>query len=412
MKRKTMNNNRNYFFRKYMYQQSSFKKLILLFLLLPAFYNGTNAQTDADTMNDDWKTRWGVRMEFEWNDNIYKLSESQQYRMNLNDPGDAVSGRFNDMASISDGIISIAPELEVRTKNGLFGRLLSLSGLIDYQHYISNTKKSHVNLALSIRQKISKKGRIILQADYIPSYFKKNYLLDATDSTGRVSSSERIYYEALYNEWEFLLSYKHLFNKWIMDIESELFVGYRNRNYNNQFPGRNQDAFGGGLAFELVPAKQWFVNLGYYFESVQSPITKEVMILDEPDYQIDFNNDRDFADNNRRTEQTVNRSNHSHTFELGLTFRPTKRIGLYAGIEFLFRNYISEEPIDPNFKDRNDTNTKFRLGFDYQISKKLFLMVEYKNVNQQTNRPEDPESVGEESDYKNNIVKAGIQWEF
>ncbi len=395
-----------------MYQHSSSKKLILLFLFLPAFFFGTNAQTNVDSMNDDWKTRWGVRMEFEWNDNVFKFSESQQNRMNLNDPGDTVSGRFNDMEKVSDGIISIAPELEVRTKNGLFGRSLSLSGIIDYQHYYRNTKKSHVNLALSIQQKTSKNGKIILQADYIPSYFMKNYLLDATDSTGHVSSSERIYYEALYNEMEFLLKYKHLFNKWIMDIESEVLVGYRARSYNSQFPGRNQDAFEGGLAFEVIPVKQWFINIGYYFESVQSPITREVMILDEPDYQIDFNNDRDFADNNIRTEQTLNRSNYSQTLELGLTFRPLKQLGVYAGFELLFRNYISQELINPSFKDRNDAKNTLRLGFDYQILKKLFLMVEYKNANQQTNRSADPESVGEETDYKNNILKAGIQWQF
>jgi hypothetical protein len=197
-----------------------------------------------------------------------------------------------------------------------------------------------------------------------------------------------------------------------MDVESEVFVGYRSRNYNSQFPGRNQDAFGGGLAFEILPAKRWFINLGYYFESVQSPITKEVMILDEPDYQIDFNNDRDFADNNRRTEQTVNRSNYSNTLDLGLTFRPLKRFGLHAGFEFLFRDYISQEPIDPNFKDRNDKRTKLRLGCDYQILKKLFFMVEYKKITQQTNRPEEIDYVGEETDYITNIVKAGIQWQF
>ena len=39
-------------------------------------------------------------------------------------------------------------------------------------------------------------------------------------------------------------------------------------------------------------------------------------------------------------------------------------------------------------------------------------MVEYKNINQQTDRPEDPESVGEETDYITNVVKAGVQWQF
>lgn len=394
-----------------MYMQIIYKKLIIRLLFLMAFFCSSSAQSNVDSVRDSWETRWGVLNIVDWNDNVYKLSSSQQIRMNLNNPGDEISGRYNDMERISDVIFSIAPEFEVRTKNGLFGRSFSLRGIIVYQQYLYNNKKSHFNFGLSIKQKVSKHGKIILRAIYIPSYFKKNYLLDATDSTGHVSTSERIYHESVYNELEFILSYHHKFLKWIVDVKSDLFVGYRNRNYNSQFPGRNQDVFGGGLAFEVLPTKWWSIYLGYMIESRLSPITPEVMILDEPDYQIDFNNDRDFADNNRRTVQTVNRSYYSQALEFGLSLRPFKRINIYVGFKFVFRDYLSQEPLDPSYKDRNDKKTKLNLGCAYTLFKDLFLMFEYKNITQQTNRPSKPESVGEVTDYDMHRIKAGIQWQ-
>jgi hypothetical protein len=407
-----MSNNKNDAKGKSTYLQTNFKKLIFPLFFLMAFFCYTRAQVNMDSVKDNWETRLGVLMVVDWNDNVYKLSSSQQTRMNLDDPGDITSGRYNNMESISDVILSIAPEFEVRTKNGLFRRSFSLAGIIDYQQYINNPEKSHFNLVISVKQKVSKHGKFIFRALYIPSYFKKNYLLDATDSTGHVSSSERIYYEGVYNELEFILSYHHKFLKWIVDVKSDLFFGYRNRNYNSQFPGRNQDVFAGGLAFEILPAKWWSVYLGYMIESGMSPITPEVMILDEPDYQIDFNNDRDFADNNRRTVQTVNRSDYAQSLEFGLKVRPLKQIKIYAGYGFVFTDYLSQEPIDPNYKNRNDTKTTLQLGVDYKIFKGFSIIAVYKNITQLTNRPEDPGHVGEETDYNNNIIKAGIQWRF
>lgn len=385
---------------------------IVTLILLMGFLFSTRAQEATESLKGDWKSYWKVRTEVEWDDNIYKFSSSQISRKDLNIPGDAVSGRFKDMNSISDVILSVKPKFKVKTKSGLFNRSLSISGIIDYQYYLNNPKRSNIKLGLFMNQVVSAGGTILLQAGYLPSYFIRNYLLDATDSTGRVSSSERIYHEAVYNELEFILSYRHRFVKWIVDIETDFFVRYRKRNYNKEFPGRDKDGLTGGLGLGIAPANWWFIYFGYYFESVQSPVASEILLLDEPVYQIDFNNDRDFADNNIRTETTVDRSHNSQNLEIGLTLRPHQKVRVYAGIELRYKNYTSQEPLDPNYKDRKDRRTKLRIGCDYTLFKDLFLMVEYKNITQQTNRPTDPESVGEITDYEINILRGGIQWKF
>jgi hypothetical protein len=387
-------------------------KLSLCFALILGFVFNLHGQTEIKTNKKNINTAWSLKLNTVWSDNVFKLSEKQMDRFNLNNPGDEISGRYNDMESINDLIFSIEPKFKMETKNGLFNRMFSLTGKLNYQHYSRNTKKSFFKLSLSGQQKVSKNGTIIIEAKYIPSRFNKNYLLDATDSTGSVSSSERIYHEAVYGKIDLSGAYRHRFYVGSLKINSDFFMGYGNKSYNDEFPGRNQDAFYTGLALTLKPGKSWDLYLEYTYESVKSPITKEVMILDEPDYQIDFNNDGDFADNNRRTGQTVNRSHSANNLEFVFSVMPVKRFAVYAGAELTFKDYLSSEPIDPNYKDRNDRRTEFMLGFEYQILKKLFLMVEYKNINQQTDRPEDPGSVGEETDYITNIVKAGIQWRF
>jgi len=387
-------------------------KLSFWFALSLGFFFNLPGQTETKSDKKNLSTAWSLKLNTEWSDNVFKLSEKQMDRFNLNNPGDEISGRYNDMESINDLIFSIEPKFKMETKNGLFKRMFSLTGKLNYQFYSRNTKKSFFKLSLSAKQKVSKNGTIIIKAKYIPSSFKKNYLLDATDTTGSVSSSERIYHEAVYSKTDLSGAYRHRFNMGSLKINSDFFMGYGNKSYNDEFPGRNQDAFYAGVALKLKPSKLWDLYLEYTYESVKSPITKEVMILDEPDYQIDFNNDGDFADNNRRTEQTVNRSHYSNNLEFVFSVMPVKRLAIYAGAELTFKDYLSSEPIDPNYKDRNDSRTEFMLGFEYQILKKLSLMVEYKNINLQTDRPEDPGSVGEETDYITNIVKAGIQWKF
>ena len=388
------------------------KEIIYLLIILGSIPCFTYAQNNSDSLKNDWGINWEIGADAEWNDNVFKLSTSQMDRMNLNDSGDVVSGRFNDMESINDIILSIVPQIEIKTKKGLFDRSLSFSGKIGYQHFIHNNKRSNVKLGLSVQQKISKSGKIELLGEYAPSIFLKNYLAEATDTTGGVSPAERIYLEGVYNELELLLSYHHRFRKWIMDAKGNLFLGYRTRNYDDWFTGRNQDAIKAGLSGEIEPAKWMIFKLGYYIESVNSPITPEVMILDEPDYQIDFNNDRDFADNNRRTIQTVNRSRTSQNIEIGLNVIPVKHLVIIGELKFRFKDYESQEPIDPNYKDRKDTKTKYAFGIEYRIVKGLFLMFKFESTTQQTNRVGDPESDGEITDYKTQITKAGIKWLF
>ncbi len=374
------------------------------------FLISTHAVSNVDSVKDGWETRWQTRAEIERNDNVFKLSAPQKSRMVRNDSADVVSGRFRDMESVSDVTFSSALEVEASTKAGLFQRSLSLAGRIDFNHYFNNSKKDHVDLELSISQKISKRGKITLRWNYVPSYFVKNFLADVTDLTGNVSRSERVYKDGVFSEWDIAVAYRHQFPKWIVDITGDILVGYRGKSYQDPFTGRNEKTFTGGLAFELDLTRWWSVDLSYLFEPVKSPVTPEVLILSEFDYRIDFNNDRDFADN--RAVLPVDRSHQTQLLKVASAFKPIKNIMLYTRIEVVLKDYTSLQLIDPTHKDRNDTRTTIEFGFDYRIFSGFHLKAEYKHMTQKTNRREDPDYIGEITDYDINIVRGGIFWWF
>lgn len=388
-----------------------FRKLsILSSSLFIFFFSGTRSVSNVDSVKDGWETRWQTRAEIERNDNVFRLSAAQESRMVRNDSGDVVSGRFRDMESVSDVTFSSALEVEASTKTGLFQRSLSLAGRIDFNHYFNNSKRDHVDLELSISQKISKRGKIKLHWNYVPSYFVKNFLADVTDSTGNVSRSERVYKDGVFSEWDIDVVYRHQFSKWIVDITGDLLVGYRRKSYQDPFTGRNEKTFRGGLAFELDLTPWWSVDLSYLFEPVKSPVTSEVLILSEFDYRIDFNNDRDFADN--RAVLPVDRSHQAQLLEVASAFKLIKNITLHTGLGVVLKDYTSRQLIDPTHKDRNDTRTTIEFGFDYRIFSGFHLKGEYKRMTQKTNRREDSDYLGEITDYEMNIVRGGILMRF
>lgn len=362
-------------------------KLSLCFALILGIFFNLPGQTEIESNKKNLKTQWSLKLDTEWSDNVFKMSEKQMDKFN-EDKGDDTIGKYNDMESISDLIFSIEPKFKMEAKNGLFSRKSSLTGKLKYQYYSKNTKKSFFKLSLSGKQKVSKKGTIIIKAKYIPSSFKKNYQL--VDPTAPDSLR---YNESVYSKIDLSGAYRHRFNVGSLKINSDFFMGYGNKSYNEEFPGRNQDAFYTGVALKLKPSKLWDLYLEYTYESVKSPIEEE------PVKSID-------------QVTTVNRSHNSNNLEFVFSVMPLKRLEIYAGAELTFKDYLSSEPIDPNKKNRDDSRTEFMLGFEYKILKQLFLMVEYKNTNQQTNRPEDPDYVGEKTDYITKIVKAGIQWRF
>ncbi len=380
------------------------------FALLP-FATVTAQQTDQPEASE-WNIRWQAKTEVERDDNVFHLSPDQMLKMESVDSMENLSERYKNMRSIEDVIIPVALEFGASKENGMFNLPLSIQVGIEYQSYTKNPKRSHVILDLVFQQKVSSEGRVRFQSQYVPTLFWKNYLADARDSTGRVSAGERVYKPGTYREWDVSLDYKHHFHGLLRWVDGSFLIGYRSRTYDDPFPGRNQSAMRLGPSLEFDFAKWWTAEVGFVYEYGRSPITAEVMILDEPDYLLDFNHDLDVADLNRRTVQNVDRSRDAGLINAATTFKPIKGLSISAKYEHLRRQYLSQEQIDPGNRDRVDKRDGVKITIDYNVVLGLYLRVGYRYEKQMTETPADPEVLGETADYLVRGFVIGAKWRF
>ncbi len=367
---------------------------------------------EAQTKQVEWEVQWKAKVDVEREDNIFHLSTNKILKLERSDSMVQLSGRYDNMNSVDDFILPVSLEFNSSRDEGLFGLPFSMQAGIEYQGYVKNPKRSHFVFDVAFLQDVSKKGRIRIRSEYIPSYFWKNYLADATDLTGNVNSAERVYKPGVYSEWGISVDYRHHFGGWLHSLDGGLLLQYSTRSYDDPFPGRNRDVLLAGIGFDYDLAKWWNIEVGFEYESTKSPVTPEVMILDEPAFRMDFNHDLDIVDNNRRTIQNVDRSRSDQNIQIGTIFKPTKKILISVGFEHLYRNYASQEPLDPGHRDRSDNRNTWKLGFDYTVYLGLQLRAKYQQAKQTTTAPLDPGFVGEETAYENQIFGIGLKWSF
>ena len=163
---------------------------------------------DGGGKNGKWKTRWELAGDLGYNGNVFKLSPSSKKKLELVSPAYQASGRFKDMESVDDMIIS--PSFGVKTGDS---KDLLLGLKADYNKYLRNPELGYLRLDFSAGKKFSKRSSVVLRSKLLPDRFQRNYLADATDLTGHVSPSERIYKAASYTQWLNSLEYKYRFIK-------------------------------------------------------------------------------------------------------------------------------------------------------------------------------------------------------
>ena len=66
------------------------------------------------------QTRFQIRAEtgFEYNDNVFRLDDSQKSKMSENDSSDTAGGRFNNMESKWDFIVAPEARINIKTRKG------------------------------------------------------------------------------------------------------------------------------------------------------------------------------------------------------------------------------------------------------------------------------------------------------
>jgi hypothetical protein len=357
-------------------------RILLLLSLLIGFTIQAHAQTVAPEVNadkdnakksDQNKYKLYIEAGVETSDNVFRLTDSQKTKMETNDRGDIISGRFKDMESLSDIIIEPTIGLKLNSKS-LFDGRLRLTSSVTYNYYTKNDKCSFPEGRLKLSNSIGKDGNLILEGKYLSGFFKRNYLSGVNDRNhnGNIPKDERIYSPAIYDEYEVITAYDHKLikkkKKKISGLDIEPFIGFHNRTYNSIFSNRNQKITFGGMVATLELITRIDLEMIYQYESVVGPNRKELTLFDEVTDNIDANLDGE-RKRNAPLFTNIDRSAKRQTIGIKPSFNLSEDILLSLEYKRRISSYTSDNKLDIDHYHVDAIRQQICSGIIYNFSK-------------------------------------------
>ncbi len=373
------------------------------------------ARPQAAPRASEWKTDWRIRGDLRYNSNVWLLDSNGQDRLDANSSSDQASGRFQDMEAVDDVILAPDARFHAAGPSPL-GRRLSFWADLDYPFYFQSSRRSHLEASVGAGHYAGPDGHLALSLNFIPQYFERNYLADAVDLDGNdsISSNERRYEHGDYGEWDLALEYRHRIadrtKSRPFGLDGLLTVGFREQSYDSPFRGHDASIPWVQLAlrFEYGTGVKW--GLRFKHEDISSPTEREVLILDEPDFGVDFNGNGTSTDQNARAFVSVDRTRVER--EIGLTFGVD--LSPSTEIDFFYtrtlRDYASDEPYDVGHRDREDTRDDFGVSLRYHPSAPLEWRLGFQWRDHDTDRPANPDITGDTFDYRRLILLSAVTY--
>ena len=377
-------------------------------VILPALLSTTlEAQQGAST----WKFEPRLSVTAEYDDNVYLLSSRQQARIGA-PPAGSPASRFGGMESASDVITQLRAELQMRG-NGMGGRTLAITPEVGYDLYSRNGDRSQALFGLTATQNLRHGSRARLQAEYTPSTFFKNYLVEATDAdlNGSISTAERLYAPASYAErmvsGEYRLRLRDGKKSSPTSVYLDVGAGYYARRYDAPFAVRDQDGpvLTGHAILQRGPLE---LDLGYEFASLGATPGRAVRLLDEADFGQDFNGNGNATDNNARANELVDYSRTEHEVSLGAGIALEKRADLHLDLARRSRTFGSEQPYDIGNNGRRDSRFDAGATVAVRVAPGVRLLAGIETQSQAVNRALD--QVGEVTDYSRVRASVGFRY--
>ncbi len=354
-----------------------------------------------------WQTKFQVRGTWTYDSNVFNLSPSQILTLRAPDPADILNGRFEDMNSASDNIFR--PGVAVGAGGPLlFGRKLTLGLSLEYEAYLKNTRKNNFTMALTADQNLWTGGNLRLAASYAPRNFRRNYLLDAIpNAKGHVDREFRVYAPGIYSEWvwEGGLEQRLIRRAPEGPVGLSLALGttFLDRRF-EEFPGRNRKSLSLDLGASVDLIGRFDLSFLYRSERAKSPVTEEILLLDEAEFGINFNHDHDTTDSNIRVPALVDRSFKADHYEGVLRAQVTRTTVVRARVARRSREFTSLEPFD-GYRGRTDKRWTYGLDAEHRLTAWLALSAGYRYIDQKANRPDLTE---DEEDYSKHNCRAGF----
>lgn len=336
---------------------------------------------ESSTKNGSWSSQASAIVGYD--SNAFRLSDRSVDRLKLGQPADDLSGRFRDMNEVDDAMLDLDLAF-LRKGVGLDGRDLDFVFEVGADLYSANSIKNSPHIEVEAIQDLAKGSELRARIGYEYGRFRRNYLYDATDLTGRVTEEERVYRSGKFNQ--LAAAVEHRFRLWrkkkkqesllqelgLRELECRIEASVGRRQYDN-FANRDRDILSVQMQLVSRIGKDWRVDLSYRGRYIDTPGGTEVLVLDEDAFDVDFNGDGDANDNNRRTEQRVDRDRIDHRLAAELRWQFTKSSECRLGYELMLQDYLSNEPFDLNNNGRMDTRHLITGRIEHKIAKDIFL---------------------------------------
>jgi len=256
------------------------------------------------------------------------------------------------------------------------------------------------------------------RADWRPAYLWKNYLSDAVDANldNSIAADERRYEPGTSHEVDLTLSYQHRLVKARstspFGLSGELEVGYLTRGYDAPFGGRNRRGPGAGVSLTAALGRRWTVGVDYAYQSLDADTSREVLILDEPEFGQDLNGNASATDLDARAFELVDRSRTEHNLRASAQTAPSRAVELSVAVARRTRSFSSTQPYDVSDRGRRDARNELEGELRVRLARGLRLTLGAVVAGQTTNRAGDPGSTGEVADYSRRVVTAGVGYRF
>jgi hypothetical protein len=330
-----------------------------------------------------------------YDDNVFQLSESQKNSLDNPEQDDLESGRYADMESISDIILTQRLGFKLTSMNSLGGEI-GMDAWLQYNAYMKNDKKSYFETEISLTQSMGDKGRLGVEFKTLNGCYRKNYLSAADDSNdnGNIARDERTYSPAAYDEFEGVVFYRHNFiknkDRMLSRLDVEPFGGSSIRRYNDLFSNRDKRTATGGLNVRLGFLSIINLDVGYQFDRVISPGHSELVLFDETIIGIDVNNDGDI-EGNAALDTRIDRSCNRHGIEITPSLELSDNLTVFAGYQWRISYYTSDNELDIDHYHRTVERHQFKADASFEMSKFCSASVEYKTTDEE--EPDDDDYV-------------------
>jgi hypothetical protein len=233
----------------------------------------------------------------------------------------------------------------------------------------------------SAEQSIGHGSHIGVRADIQPNYFFRNYLADAVDlnADGTIQSAERVYAAGTYSDQEYTGEIKHRLVKSTDDhpFGARLTIdgGYKTRTYQQPFQTRGYRGpfAGAAVALELTPSVE--LEGGYHRATLTAKPGTSVLLLNEPDFNRDFNGNGTITDLRVRSVQSVDFSRIEQDIDARARARMSDAVETTLSYSLRLRNFESKQPYDVYNNTRHDRRDRLALELAYRLSPRMSVRI-------------------------------------